>query len=104
MSDTPLEVRTEEGNNQETQNSNQFSPRGVAVETDVDVASQDVEQDHQVHVMEGVGVVGSMESAMEEQSAPPRLFSVHQSNVLFFLFFIGAVFCIGGDVFMQIQR
>ena len=104
MSDRPLEVRTEEGNNQETQNSNQLSPRGVAVETDVDVESQDVEQDHQVHVMERVEVVGSMESAMEEQSAPPRLFSVHQSNVLYFLFFIGAALCLTGDMVMQYQR
>ena len=108
--------RSEEGNIEEDSTvdeictSNQVSPIEINVETDVDVESQNVDQHHQVQVEEPVKGVESLESVtevsiqIEEKSAPPRLFSVHQSNVLYFLFFIGAALCLAGDMLMQYQR
>ena len=91
------------GSTNEIQNSNQVSPRLInIIETDLDVEAQNVDQHSQIE--EGVNSAKASATKIEENSAPPRLFSVHQSNVLYFLFFIGAAICIGGDVLMQYQR
>ena len=41
---------------------------------------------------------------LKEHNERSKEFSVQQSNVLYFLFFIGAAICIGGDISMQYLR
>ena len=88
------------------ENSKQVSPRmNNIIVKDVDAEAQNVDQNSQIiRTEEGVESGKVSDSQIEENSAPPRIFSVRQSNVLYFLFFIGAAFCIGGDILMQYQR